>query len=100
MRLDQIGIVFDGLRMDENMTLTISLPDELASWLMAILPEEARQRFAVTAIEDALLAQERDSEECIAAVEEALAEIKTGQTISLKAEQARWQSQQAALLNQ
>ena len=80
------------------MTLTIDLPDELASRLMALLPEEARERFAVSAIEEALLAQERDSAECMVAVEEALAEMETGQSISLEAEKARWQSQKAVLL--
>ena len=80
------------------MTLTIDLPDDLASRLMALLPEEAREHFAVSAIEEALLARERDSAECMAAVEEALAEMETGQSVSLEAEKARWQSQKAALL--
>jgi predicted transcriptional regulator len=74
------------------MTLTIELPDELAFRLMALLPEEARERFAVSAIAEALLAQESDSAECIAAVEEALAEMETGHTVSFDEEIARWQS--------
>lgn len=80
------------------MTLTIDLPDELASRLNALLPEEERGRFAVSAIADALLAQERDSAECNAAVEEAIADMETGRTISFEDEEARWQQQKAVLL--
>ncbi len=80
------------------MTLTIDLPDELASRLSALLPAEERGRFAVSAIADALLAQERDSAECIAAVEEAFIDVDKGRTISFEEEEARWQLQKTALL--
>ena len=36
------------------MTLTLNLPDELAARLASSLPEAERDRFALTAIEDAL----------------------------------------------
>jgi predicted transcriptional regulator len=79
------------------MTLTIDLPEERAFRLNALLPEEARQRFVVSAIADALPAQEQDSAECIAAVEEALADMEMGRSISFEEEKARWQ-QKADLL--
>lgn len=68
------------------MTLTIDLPDELASRLMALLSAEECGRFAVSAIADALLAQERDASECIAAVEEAITDMEAGRSISFEAE--------------
>jgi predicted transcriptional regulator len=80
------------------MTMTIELPDELASRLNALLPEEERGSFAVSAIADALLAQERDSAECIAAVEEAIADMETGRSVSFEEEEARWQQQITAML--
>lgn len=79
------------------MTLTIDLPDELARRLNE-LPEEERGRFAVSAITEALRAEEQDAAECQAAVEEALDDVETGRTISLEDEQARWQEQKALLL--
>ncbi len=80
------------------MTLTIDLPDDLSSRLTALLPEEERVRFAVSAIADALHAQERDSAECVSAVEEALQDMEAGRTVALKEEVARWQQQKALLL--
>ena len=81
------------------MILTIDLPEELASRLNELLPEEERVRFAVAAIAHALVVQERDSAECIAAVEEAIAEMETGRTIALKDERARWEKQKAELVS-
>ncbi len=102
--------------------MTIELPDELASRLNALLPEGERDRFAVAAIADALRARqqededervlaalradldpdadpERDARECIAAVEEAFAEMDAGRgLVSFEEEMARWQQQKAALL--
>lgn len=60
------------------MTLTIDLPDELASRFVEALPEEERYRFALTAISEALDARRRDSAECIAAVEQALTDMDEG----------------------
>ncbi len=80
------------------MTLTIDLPDEVASRLNALLPEEERGRFAVSAIADALLAQERDSVECMAAVEEAIVDVENERSVSLDDERARWQQEKAVLL--
>ena len=81
------------------MTLTIDLPDELASRIKAILPEEERRQFAVSAIAEAILLREQDSAECIAAVEEGIADMKAGRTISLEEEKAHWEQQKAALLS-
>lgn len=63
------------------MTITIDLPDELASRLAELLPEEERNRFAIAAIAEALEARKRDSSECIAAVEEALADMDEGRNL-------------------
>ena len=79
------------------MTLTIDLPDEMASRLNALLPEEERGRFAVSAISDALLAHEHDSAECIAAVEDALNDLGAERTVSFEEENSRWQEQKAVL---
>lgn len=78
--------------------MTIDLPDALATRLGALLPEEAQQGFAISAIADAVLAQEQDSAECVAAVEAAFADIEAGRTVSLEEEQVRWQKQKASLL--
>ena len=79
------------------MTLTIDLPDDLAIRLNAALPEEARVRFAVSAISDALLAQESDSAECISAVEEAMIDVEMNRSLSFEAEKARWRASVAEL---
>ena len=80
------------------MTLTLDLPEELAFRLNALLPEEERKHFALSAIAEALSAQEKDSVACIAGVEEALQDIEAGRTFSLEEEKARWQHQKADLL--
>jgi predicted transcriptional regulator len=81
------------------MTLTINLPDELASQMNRFLTEEERDDFAVSAIAEALLSCEQDAVECSAAVEEGLADMEAGRTISLEEEKARWQSEKATLLS-
>ena len=104
------------------MTITIELPDELTERLNALLPEDERARFAVAAIADALQARqredeadervlaalradldpdadpERDARECIAAVEEAFADLDAGRTLSLEEEMDRWEKTKAVLL--
>ena len=75
------------------MTLTIELPDEMARKMTEMLPEGDRRHFAISAIENALLAQEQDSEECMMAVEEGFAQMDCGRTVSLEEEIARWQSE-------
>lgn len=82
------------------MTITIELPDELASRLAELLPEEEWDRFAASAIAEALEARlrdadarlaeslladidpdnepEREAAECIAIVEEGLEEVDAG----------------------
>jgi predicted transcriptional regulator len=59
------------------MTLTIDLPDELASRLAALLREEERSRFSVAAIADALAFREEE-QNCIEVVEQALADMDEG----------------------
>ena len=76
----------------------MTLPDELANRLNVLLPEAEREHFALSALADAILAQEQDSAECIAAVEEALADMEAGRTISLEESIARWEKQKADLL--
>src|SRR5579862_4524411 len=77
------------------MSLTIDLPDELAARLIVLLPEEAREPFAVSAIAEALLAQESDSADCADAIEEAFADMEAGRSVTLEEEKAGWQSQRA-----
>ena len=101
------------------MTIRIDLPDEVASRLTALLPEDERDRFAVSAISDALLAREmeaearleeeltaeldpglepeRDSSECQAIVEEGLEDMDAGRNL-LDFEEVRekWEMEKAA----
>ncbi len=84
------------------MTITLDLPDELSSRLVALLPEEAYSRFAVSAIAEALLMQEQDPQdsiECAAAVEEAFDDMQMDRSISLEDEKARWDSMKSKILN-
>ncbi len=80
------------------MILTIDLPDDLAARLNAAFPEEARVRFAVSAISDALRAQEYDSAECTAAVEEAMRDVEMNRSLSFEDEKARWRHLKTEIL--
>ena len=81
------------------MTLTIDLPAELAVRLATVLPEEERSQFAVMAIEDALEARLRDEAECVAAVEEAIAEMEAGRGLmSFEDAYREWDAEKALLL--
>lgn len=87
--------------------MTITLPDELAAQMTTLLPEEERDEFAMSAIADALEARrqvdremERDSAECVVAVNEALFDVQAGRTISFEEETACWQQQKADILAQ
>ena len=64
------------------MTITIHLPDRLAAHLAA-LPEGERHAFAVSAIEDAVLAAAPpvDEDDLDTALEEAFAQMEAGQGI-------------------
>lgn len=86
-----------------SLTLTIDLPDELASQMTALLSEDERDRFALGAIADALAARQQDADarlaaslvadldpinepereaaECVAIVNEELDEVDTGQNL-------------------
>ena len=60
------------------MTLTINLPDKLASRFVAILPEEERDAFSIAAIAEALMLREDETEDCVTVVEQALADMEAG----------------------
>ena len=62
------------------MTITIHLPDRLAAHLAA-LPEGERHAFAVSAIEDAVLAAAPpvDEDDLDTALEEAFAQMEAGE---------------------
>ncbi len=78
------------------MTLTIDLPDELASRLSALLPEEERSRFSVAAIADALTFREEE-QDCVEVVEQALADMDKGHgLISFEEVCRQWDSDKAA----
>ena len=79
------------------MTLTIELPDDVASRLAEMLPEGERDRFAASAIADALESRMRDSEECVLAVEEALADMEAGRNLIPFEEVCRqWEAEKAS----
>ena len=63
------------------MSIAIVIPDELAEKLADALPADERQAFALDAISAALEARQRDSTECMAAVEKALADMDTGRNL-------------------
>src|ERR1043166_3325818 len=98
-----------------SMTLTIDLPEELASQMNALLPEEERDRFAISAIAEALTARqqerdallaaslnedldpekepERDASECIAIVEEGLKDVDAGRDlVSIDEVRRQWEA--------
>lgn len=103
------------------MIFSVELPDELAGRLAALLPEEERDGFAIAAIADALEARqreieadervlaalradldperepERDAAECVAAVEEALADVEAERNlVSFEEACRRWDAEKAA----
>ena len=98
------------------MTFTLDLPDKLASELTAIFPQEERNRFAVSAIADALTAwqqeadaqvaesllaeldpelePEREAAECMAIIEEGFRDIDTGRNlVSFEEACRRWEAE-------
>ncbi len=101
------------------MTFTLDLPEELARQLTA-LPDAERSRFATAALADALDARvregearliesllaeldpeqepEREAAECIAIVEQELADMEAGRGKSITLEEARrqWEAEKAA----
>ena len=82
------------------MTLTIKVPDEVASRLEEMLPPEERDSFAAAAIADALELRSRDSAECIAAVEDAIADMDAGRNLIPFDEVCRrWDAERAARTN-
>ena len=79
------------------MTFTIDLPEELASRFVALLPEEERSRFSAAAIADALLLREEEGDDCVTAVEQALAEMDAGRGLVPFEEICRqWDAEKAA----
>ena len=101
------------------MTYTLDLPEAIASELTALFPQEERNRFAVSAIADALTAwqqeadarlaesllaeldpelePEREAAECIAIIEEGFRDIDTGRNlVSFEEACRRWEEEKAA----
>ena len=79
------------------MTLTIQLPDKLASRFMALLPEDQRDEFSVSAIADALMIRESEMEDCVTVVEQALADMDAGRgLIALEDLRRQWDAEEAA----
>ena len=104
------------------MTFTLDIPEVLASELTALFPQEERNRFAVSAIADALsvwkqeadarvaesllteldpeLEPEREAAECRAIVEEGLKEIEAGHNlVSFEEACHRWEEEKAQYQN-
>jgi predicted transcriptional regulator len=78
------------------MSVTINIPDDVAARLSE-LPEGERDSFAAEAIAAALEARRRDSMECVAAVEEALADLDRGRNmIPFEEICRRWDSERLA----
>jgi predicted transcriptional regulator len=63
------------------MTVTLNLPDDLASQLAEILPEAERDRFLRAAIENALDMLREDAEDCASVVERALEDLDAGRNV-------------------
>lgn len=81
--------------------MIIEIPDELAIRLAALLPEEERNRFAVSAIADALHNRQQATEaaDCVSTVEEALAEMDAGRgLISFEEACRQWEQEKASRL--
>jgi len=82
------------------MTLKLDLPDDIASKLAKLLPEGERDRFALSAISEALDARIHDSAECRAAVERALEDMDTGRNVIPFEDLCRaWDSEKLARQN-
>lgn len=98
--------------------MTITIPEELSAKLAALTGEERKRRikeeladgeYAATihesileALAEAELAnrftEEEDRTDMIAAINEGLADIESGRTVSLEEELARWEIMKAELL--
>lgn len=78
------------------MTITLDLPDELASRL-TLLPEGTRDRFAAAALADALDLRQAETEDCVTVVEQALADMDAGRGLVSFDEVARqWEAERIA----
>ena len=101
------------------MTFTLDIPEELASELTSLFPQEERNRFVVSAIANALTAwqqeadarlaeallaeldpeqePEREAAECIAIIEEGFRDVDTGRNlVSFEEACRRWEEEEAA----
>jgi hypothetical protein len=104
---------------ENAMTLTINLPDELASRLTRLLPEQEHDRFTLSALDDALTARqqeyearfaesllaeidieqepEREAVECTAIIEAEFAAMQTNDdSLTLEEVRQQWESEKAA----
>jgi hypothetical protein len=101
------------------MTLTINLPDELASRLTRLLPEQEHDRFTLSALDNALNVRqqeyearfaesllvdidpeqepEREAAECTAIIEAEFAAMQTNDdSLTLEEVRQQWESEKAA----
>ena len=79
------------------MTITLDLPDALATRLTA-LPEGARDQFAATALADAFDFGEIETEDFVTVVEQALADMNAGiGLVSFEDACRQWDAEEAAL---
>lgn len=78
------------------MTVTLDLPDELASRL-TLLPEGTRDRFAAAALADALDLRHSETADCVTVVEQALADMDAGRGLVSFDEACRqWEADKVA----
>lgn len=79
-----------------SLTLTIQLPDELASRFMT-LPEDERTQFSIAAIAEALRFRQDEEEDCVTVVEQALADMDAGTgLVSFEEACRRWDAEKAS----
>ena len=62
------------------MTLTIELPNEIATRLR-LLPEAMRDRFAVAALEDALNLRQNETSDFTAVIDQSLSDMAEGKNL-------------------
>ena len=82
------------------MTLTIDLPEELASRLTASYPEEAeRNQLIICSIAEVLESQQQESEDLIASMDVIISDVQAGRnTYSFEEVCRQWDEDTAARL--
>ena len=80
-----------------SLTVTIDLPDEVASRFVALLPEKERSQFSVDAIAEALQLRQEEADDCVTVVEQALADMDAGiGLVSFEEVCRQWDAEKAA----